>query len=51
MEFDLGAHMLKGFVHFLILSHFNYTLREIFGQFWNFHTGMLNFTNISKAYH
>ena len=29
MEFDLVAHMLKGFVYFLILSHFNYTLREI----------------------
>ena len=33
MEFDLVAHTLKGFVYFLILSHFNYTLREIFGQF------------------
>ena len=33
MEFDLVAHTLKGFVHFLILSHFKYTLREIFGQF------------------
>ena len=33
MEFDLVAHTLKGCVHFLILSHFNYTLREIFRQF------------------
>ena len=33
MQFDLVAHTLKGFVHFLILSHFNYILREIFGQF------------------
>ena len=38
MEFDLIAHTLKGLVHFLILSHFNHTLREIFGQFQNVHT-------------
>ena len=31
MEFDLVTHTLKDFVHFLILSHFDYTLREIFG--------------------